>query len=103
MEPGSRSIETANSLAAMARDLGIDRIGAVANKITEPSQVDLIASKLSGTVLLGTVSYTKSVQEADLKRTPVATADNTLAQELDEARQRLLDLVCETSETPERH
>jgi CO dehydrogenase nickel-insertion accessory protein CooC1 len=87
----------------MARDLGIDCIGAVANKITEPSQVDLIASQLSAAVLLGTVSYNKSVQEADLKRTPVAAADATFVQELDGARQRLLDLVCETSETPERH
>lgn len=100
VEPGSRSIETANRLAAMARDLGIGRVGAVANKITEPSQVDLIASRLSEAALLGAVSYSRSAQEADLKRMPVASADDTLVQELDKARQRLLDLVCESSETP---
>ena len=100
VEPGSRSIETANSLAAMARDLGISRVGAVANKITESSQVNLIASQLPGVVLLGAVSYDKSAQEADLKRTPVAAADGEFIRELDEARQRLLDLVSEPSKTP---
>jgi CO dehydrogenase maturation factor len=100
VEPGSRSIETANSLTAMARDLGITRIGAVANKITDPSQVDLIASELAGTVLLGAVSYNASAQEADLKRAPVASADGTLVAELNAARHRLLDLIREPSETP---
>ncbi|UCD50403.1 MAG: AAA family ATPase [Phycisphaerales bacterium] len=97
VEPGSRSIETANSLAAMARDLGITRVGAIANKITEPAQVAAIASQLTGVALLGTVSYSKSAQEADLNRAPVAAADDMLTQELDDARQRLLDLVCEAS------
>ena len=99
VEPGSRSIETANSLAEMARDLGINRIGAVANKITEPSQTEVIASRLAGVVMLGAVSYSTSAQEADLRRAPVAAADDRLTQELDEARQRLVDLVCQPSET----
>ncbi len=97
VEPGSRSIETANNLAAMARELGIGRIGAVANKITEPSQVDLISSQLTGTVLLGAVSYNRSAQEADLKRTPVAAADGDFVRELNEARQQLLKFISEPS------
>jgi CO dehydrogenase maturation factor len=102
VEPGSRSIETANRLAAMARDLGISRVGAIANKITETSQVNLIASELSGAALLGVVSHSRLAQEADLKRIPVAAVDEKLGQELDEARQRLLDLVCEPSEALSR-
>lgn len=97
VEPGSRSIETANHLATMARDLGISRIGAVANKITDPSQVDLISSQLAGAVLLGAISYNLSAQKADLNRTPVAAADDKLLRELDAARRRLLDLVSEPS------
>jgi CO dehydrogenase maturation factor len=102
VEPGSRSIETANSLAAMARELGISRVGAVANKITDPAQAELIASQLTGTPLLGAISYSLSAQEADLRRTPVVSAGGTLVRELDEARQRLLDLVCVPSETSGR-
>ena len=40
VEPGSRSIETAGNIAAMASELGIGCVGAIANKMTEPSQVD---------------------------------------------------------------
>lgn len=100
VEPGGRSIETANSIAAMARDLGIGRVAAVANKITEPSQVELIGSQLDGMVLLGAVSYHRAVQEADLNRRPVTAAGDELLRELGQARQRLLDLVSQSSETP---
>jgi len=93
VEPGSRSIEVAANIAAMARELGIGCIGAIANKITEPAQVDVIRSGLSGIPLLGTLAYSKAVQEADLKRSPVIQADAALVQELDRARRRLVDLV----------
>jgi len=93
VEPGSRSIEVAANIAAMARELGIGCIGAIANKITEPAQVDVIRSGLQGIPLLGTLAYSKPVQEADLKRSPVIQADAALVQELDRARHRLVDLV----------
>ena len=93
VEPGSRSIETAGNIAAMARDLGIGSVGAVANKVTEPTQLDAIRSKLDGIPLLGSVAYSKSIQEADLQRTPVMQADAAAVQELNQARHRLVELV----------
>ena len=93
VEPGSRSIETAGHIAAMARDLGIDCVGAIANKITEPDQAGAITSRLDGIPLLGSLAYSQSVQEADLKRSPVIQADAALIQELDRARQRLVNLA----------
>ncbi len=93
VEPGSRSIETAGNIAAMARDLGIGTVGAIANKVTEPAQLDVIRSKLDGIPLLGAVSYSKSIQGADLQRTPVIQADAAAVQELNKARQRLVELV----------
>jgi CO dehydrogenase maturation factor len=97
VEPGSRSIETAGNIAAMARDLGIGTVGAIANKVTDPAQLDAIRSKLGDTPLLGTVTYSKSIQEADLKRASVMQADITAVQELNEARQRLMELVQEVA------
>lgn len=93
VEPGSRSIETAGNIAVMARDLGIGFVGAVANKVTEPAQLDVIGSKLAGIPLLGSVAYRKSMQEADLRRVPVMQADAAAVRELDEARHRLVELV----------
>jgi CO dehydrogenase maturation factor len=93
VEPGSRSIETVGHLAAMARDLGIGSVGAIANKVTEPAQLDAIRSRLEGIPLLGSVAYRQSIQEADLQRTPVIQADAALVQELDRAKRRLVELV----------
>lgn len=93
VEPGSRSLETAGNIAGMARDLGIGFVGAVANKVTEPAQLDVIRLKLDDIPLLGSVAYSKSMQEADLKRAPVMQADAAAVQALDEARHRLVELV----------
>jgi CO dehydrogenase maturation factor len=93
VEPGSRSIETAGNLAAMAKDLGIGTVGAVANKVTEPAQLDAIRSGLDGIPVLGSVAYSRSLPEADLRRVPVIQADAAAVRELDEARQRLIELV----------
>jgi CO dehydrogenase maturation factor len=100
VEPGSRSIETGGNIAAMARDLGIGTVGAIANKVTEPAQLDVIRSKLGDTPLLGAVTYSKSIQEADLQRAPVIQADAAAVQELNKARQRLVELVTPVGATP---
>lgn len=93
VEPGSRSIETAGNLAVMARDLGIGTVGAIANKVTEPAQLDAIRSQLEDVPLLGSLAYSKSIQEADLRRAPVIQADAAAVRVLDEARRRLVELV----------
>ena len=100
VEPGSRSIETAGNIATMARDLGIGTVGAIANKVTEPAQLDVIRSKLGDTPLLGAVTYSKSIQEADLKRAPVMQADAAAVQELNAARCRLVELITPVGATP---
>ncbi len=100
VEPGSRSIETAGNLVAMAKDLGIGTVGAIANKVTEPAQLHAIRSGLDGIPLLGSVPYSKSVQEADLQRAPVMQADAAVVQELNEARCRLVELIAPVGATP---
>ncbi|MHC4279845.1 MAG: ATP-binding protein, partial [Planctomycetota bacterium] len=51
VEPGSRSIETANKISKMARELGIRNVLAIANKITEPAETDIIKSQLKDVLL----------------------------------------------------
>ena len=93
VEPGGRSIETANNIAKMAKELGIGCVGAIANKITEPAQTDIIESQLDDAVLLGTLKYSRSLQEADLKRAPVFGADAELVEQLRQAKNALTDLI----------
>jgi CO dehydrogenase maturation factor len=93
VEPGARSIETARNMANMAQRLGIRHIGIVANKITESIQTDVIKSELSDLALLGTLKYSRSLQQADMKRAPVLGADPDITEELNQAKRRLGQLL----------
>jgi len=97
VEPGGRSIETANNVVKMARELGIKNVAAIANKITETAQMDVIKSQLKETVLLGTLRYSRSLQEADLKRAPVFGADAEVTEQLKQAKNKLAELISGSS------
>ena len=97
VEPGGRSIETANNIAKMAKELGIGCVGTIANKVTEPAQTEVIKSQLKDTVLLGTLRYSRSLQEADLRRAPVFGADAEVTEHLKQAKNKLVELISESS------
>ncbi len=99
VEPGGRSIETANNINKMAKDLGIDCIGTIVNKITEPAQAEVIKSQLKDTMLLGTLGYSRCLQEADLKREAVFGADSEVRDQLKQAKDKLVELISESSST----
>ena len=93
VEPGSRSIETAKNMANMAGRLGIQHVGFIANKITDSSQMDTIKSELNDMVLLGTLEYSSLLQQADMSRAPVFSADPKITEELKQAKNRLVKLL----------
>jgi CO dehydrogenase maturation factor len=93
VEPGGRSIETANNMAKMAKELGIGCVGAIANKIIETAQTDIIKSQLKDIVLLGSIQYSQSIQEADLERAPAFGANPETTEELKKAKNQLAVLI----------
>ncbi|MFC1637056.1 ArsA-related P-loop ATPase [Planctomycetota bacterium] len=93
VEPGSRSIETTVNMAQMAKKLGIKRVGAIANKVTEAQQIEVIRSQLGDVILLGTLKYSKLLQQADLNRAAVFRADAEITEELKKAKDRLTKLL----------
>jgi len=97
VEPGGRSIETANNIAKMAKELGIGCVGTIANKIAEPAQTEVIKSQLKDTMLLGTLRYSRSLQEADLRRAPVFGADAEVTEQLKQAKNKLVELISGSS------
>lgn len=92
VEPGARSIETAVNVARMGGDMGIEHVAAFANKITDPSQLDIIRSQLGPIPMLGSFRLEPALAEADLKRLPVAGASRELIQELRKAKGNMADL-----------
>jgi CO dehydrogenase maturation factor len=97
VEPGGRSIETANNINKMAKDLGIGCTGTIANKITDPTQAEVIKSQLKDTTLLGTLGYSRSLQEADLERTAVFEADGEVTEQLKQAKDKLVELISQSN------
>jgi CO dehydrogenase maturation factor len=95
VEPGGRSIETADSFAGMARQLGIKATGAIANKITDDAQTKLIESRMKGVPLLGNIRYDKAISDADLKGEPVFKVGGQLVDALKNAKDKLAALVRE--------
>ena len=93
VEPGGRSIETANNMAIMAGELGIGCVGAIANKVTDSAQRELIESRLNDIVLLGSLPYSPALQQADLGRERVFEADAKVVEELRRAKKSLTDLL----------
>lgn len=93
VEPGARSIETAKNMAKMARKLGIGCVAAIANKITESAQTQAIISQLDDIALLGSIKYSRALQEADFRRAPVFGADADVSGELEQAKNRLAALI----------
>ncbi|MHC4742308.1 MAG: ATP-binding protein [Planctomycetota bacterium] len=93
VEPGARSIETANHMAVMAGELGIGCVGVIANKVTDPAQTATIESQLKNVPLLGSLPYSSALQQADLRRERVFEADEAVVEELRNAKKNLTDLI----------
>ncbi len=94
VEPGRRSIDTAEAVTRMGRDLGLKRFGAVLNKVTDASQVEAVRAALpEGMILLGHVPQRPALGRADLEGRSILGADPEAESALAEARaglQRLL-------------
>jgi len=66
VEPGRRSIETAEKIKKLAGDLGIKRIVIVGNKVRGRKDEDFIRLNLPDADILGFIPYDEALIEADL-------------------------------------
>ena len=98
-EPGSRSIETALNIAAMAKELGIKQVAAIINKIIDTNQIETIKSQLTTIPLLATVDYNQLVQQADLYRKGVYQASSEVVDQLQQAKKSLMDLILSNADS----
>lgn len=92
VEPGSRSIETAVSIAKMASELGVKLVAVIANKITSAEQLEVIKENLQ-LPILASLDYSPSIQQADLDRKSVYESDPTVVERLTQAKQALMNLM----------
>ncbi|MCK5123634.1 MAG: carbon monoxide dehydrogenase, partial [Dehalococcoidia bacterium] len=66
VEPGKASIETAYRIRELAKDIGLENIATVANKIRNEQDKNLLTSAMPDFEFLGFIPYDQSVIEAGL-------------------------------------
>ncbi|MBU6998621.1 MAG: AAA family ATPase [Theionarchaea archaeon] len=66
VEPGRRSVETANRIYHLAQEMGICNIFAVGNKVRSKEERDFLEGMLEIEVL-GNITYDEKIIEADMK------------------------------------
>lgn len=70
VEPGRRSIETAEHVRKLAKDLGLDKVAIVGNKVRTDKDKEFLHKNLPELPILGFMPYDEKVIEADLTGKP---------------------------------
>ncbi|MBI4855172.1 MAG: AAA family ATPase [Acetobacterium woodii] len=65
IEPGARSIQTYRNVKRLAKDLGVPRVGVIANKIRDEKDEAFVRSKIAEEELLGLIHFNAEVIDAD--------------------------------------
>jgi len=70
LEPGKRSLETAEKIRELAEDIRLLKLAAVGNKIRGPEDEAFLQKNLKGIPLLGFLPYRDSIIRADMEARP---------------------------------
>ena len=81
VEPGRRSLQTAQAIWGLAGDIGLERIYVVGNKVRDQTDRDFITQNLPGYQIIGFLSATPKAVEADLKGVSVFDLDKGIVEE----------------------
>jgi CO dehydrogenase maturation factor len=91
VEPGRRSIETAQSIERLASELGIRHLAAVGNKVRSESDRDFMRSALPSFEFLGFIPYDQAIVDADLANNQVLTSSARLREAVNEIYRKLVE------------
>jgi CO dehydrogenase maturation factor len=70
VEPGRRSVETAQHVRDLAKDLGLTKVAVVGNKIRGPEDEEFLRKNITDLPILGFMPFDNKVIEADLAGKP---------------------------------
>jgi CO dehydrogenase maturation factor len=97
VEPGRRSIETAQTIIQLARDIGVENLAIVGNKIRSEKDKEFIKSALPDTEFLGFIPYDPAITEADLANSSVIDASREASDEVQAIYNKLISSVTTTT------
>jgi CO dehydrogenase maturation factor len=74
VEPGRRSVDSAYRVNRLAKDIGLENIATVGNKVRSPEDKEFLVSSLAGFEFLGFVPYDQAIVDADVAGRPLLDA-----------------------------
>jgi CO dehydrogenase maturation factor len=97
VEPGRRSLETAQTIKTLAHDLGLRNIAAVGNKIRSQADREFIAANLPDIEILGFIDYDPAINDADLANQSLFSASPLTAKAVGSIYDKLISTSQEKS------
>ncbi|MBE0415446.1 MAG: AAA family ATPase [Dehalococcoidia bacterium] len=89
VEPGRRSIQTAQAIRGLALDLGVKKCYVVGSKTTADADCQFITDSMPDFEILGFINYSPKIIEADLKGMSVFDAAPEAVAEVKRIKERL--------------
>lgn len=89
VEPGQRSIQTANTVKEMAKGLGVKHVFVVANKVRSDSDVSFLKEHIKDMEFLGAIRFDQSVMDADVRGDSPFIAASEVVEEISEIKKKL--------------
>ena len=93
VEPGRRSLETAHTIAGLAKDIGLQNIAVVGNKIRNQSDREFLISSLPSLEFIGFIPYDQAIVDADLANRPLLNASPQVTNEVKNIYDKLLPIT----------
>jgi CO dehydrogenase maturation factor len=75
VEPGQRSIETADKVRQLTQDIGLKNISAVGSKVRNADQEKFLKDNLGEIPLIGIIPFSEEIARADLENRPPSLDD----------------------------
>lgn len=89
IEPGARSIQTYKKVKQLAADLGVKKVGVVANKVRSDEDEEYIRERIPEEDLLGFIHYNTEVIDADRKGKSPYDFSETVVNEIKKIKNRI--------------
>lgn len=93
VEPGQRSLQTANAVKGLAKELGVKRVFVVANKVRKEQDIQFIKDNLSDMDFLGGMSFNDDIMESDINGLPSYEASQKSVNEAKIIKETLEKLI----------
>lgn len=89
VEPGRRSVQTANQIKDLANDIGIKHLYLVASKLQKPEDLEFLKSQLADFNLIGGIYVNEGIKKADMQGQSLADVTPDITAEFQEIKSAL--------------